>query len=74
MIAAHGKVQTLRVGIPAAFDFTDAPPVDVRRIAVLFVASDDAALTTDALRHVEVKTILFTKFEGALRNAGGLGG
>jgi hypothetical protein len=52
-------MQTLRVRIPAALDFTHAAPVDVRRISILFVAGDDAALAPDALAHVEVKAELF---------------
>jgi hypothetical protein len=52
-------MQTLRVWIPAAFDFTHAPPVDVRWISVLFVAGHDAAFAANALAHVEVKAKLF---------------
>jgi hypothetical protein len=53
-------MQTLRIRIPAALDFTHAPPIDVRWIAVLFVAGHDAALATNALAHVEVKAELFS--------------
>ena len=49
-----------------ALDFAHAPPVDRRRIAVLFVAGHHAALAADALRHVEVKAILFAGFQRAL--------
>jgi hypothetical protein len=52
-------MQTLRVRIPSALDFTYAAPVDVRWISVLFVAGHDAALAPDAFAHVEVKTELF---------------
>ncbi len=72
MIAAHGKVQSPRVGIPAASDFSDAAPVDIRRVSILFVAGDDATFAADALRHVEVEAVLFAEFESALRDASGL--
>ena len=74
MVAAHGKVQSLRVGIPATFDFADAAPIDVRGISVLFVAGDDTAFAADALRHVEVKAILFAKIQWTLRYAGQMRG
>ena len=48
----------MRVRIPAAFDLADAAPVDRRRVAVLLVAGDDAALAADAAAHVEVKPVL----------------
>jgi hypothetical protein len=51
-------MQTLGVRIPAALDFTHAPPVDVRWISVLFVTGDDAALAPNAFAHVEVKAEL----------------
>ena len=57
--------------IPAAFDLADAPPVDRRRIAVLLVARDDAALAADALAHVEVKPVLLARFGRAKRHARG---
>lgn len=56
------------VRIPAAFDLSDPPPVDVRRISVLLVAGHDAALAANALRHVKVKAILFARFRRALRD------
>jgi hypothetical protein len=52
-------MQTLSVRIPATFDLTHAPPVDVRWISVLFVAGHNAALAPDAFAHVEVKAKLF---------------
>ena len=63
MIAAHREVITLRVWIVPAFHLTHAPPVDRRRVAVLFIARDHAALAADALRHVEVKAVLLAGFE-----------
>jgi hypothetical protein len=58
VVAAHGKVEPLCVGIRAAFDLTYAPPVNSRRIVVLFAAGHLTAMATDALRHVEVESIL----------------
>jgi hypothetical protein len=49
----------LGIGIVAAFDFADAPPVEFRGIAILLIAGDNAAFAADALRHVEVETVLF---------------
>jgi hypothetical protein len=54
-------------GIVAALDFSHAPPVDRGRIAVLLVARNDAALAADALRHVEVKTVLLARSRLAAR-------
>jgi hypothetical protein len=61
-------MKALRVRIPAAFNLSDASPIDVCGISVLFVASHDAALTADTLRHVKVKAVLFAICEWALRN------
>jgi hypothetical protein len=49
----------LRMWVMPALHFADPPPIDCGRIAILFVTSDYAALATNALRHIEVKTILF---------------
>jgi len=59
VVAAHRKVMPLGVRIMAAFDFADAPPVEFGGIPVLLIASDNAAFTADALRHIEVKAVLF---------------
>jgi hypothetical protein len=61
VVAAHREVMPLGVRIVAAFDFADATPVEVRGVAVLFIAGDDAALAADALRHIEVEAVLFTR-------------
>lgn len=68
MIATHGQMQTLRVGIPPACDFTDAPLVNIRGISVLFIAGDDATFAADALRHVEVKAALLAGRQCFLRD------
>jgi hypothetical protein len=68
MIAAHGEVIALRVGIVTAFYLAHAPPVERRGIAVLFVARHHAALAADALGHVEVKAVLLARFQRTLRN------
>ena len=63
MIAAHREIVALRIRIVAAFDFAHAPPVDVGRISVLLVAGHHAAFAADALRHVEVKAVLFSRLQ-----------
>jgi hypothetical protein len=50
----------MRVRIYSAFDLADTSPENVRWIAILFVASDDTAFASNALRHVEMKAILLT--------------
>jgi hypothetical protein len=62
-------METVSVRIPAAFDFSHPPPVYVRGISILFVASHNAALAADALRHIKVKAILFARFRGSLRDS-----
>src|SRR5205814_9812208 len=69
MVTAHGQMQALRIRVPPAFDFADPPPIDVRGISVLLVASNNATLAADALRHVKVKAILLARFQYALRNS-----
>jgi hypothetical protein len=71
VIATHGQMKPLRIRIPAAFDFTDATPIDVRGISVLLVASHNATLASDALGHVEMKAILLARPERTLRNSAG---
>jgi hypothetical protein len=51
-------MEPLSIGIPPTFDFTDATPIDMGGISILLVASDYTALATDALCHIEVKTVL----------------
>jgi len=69
VIAAHRQMPALGFGIPSAFDFADAPPVDVGGIAVLLVASHDAALASDTFGHVEMKAVLFAGEHRALGNS-----
>jgi hypothetical protein len=68
MIAAHRQMQPLGVRVPSTLDFTDSSPVDVGRIAVLLVASDNTTLATDALGHVEMKSVLLPRQESTLRD------
>ena len=56
------------VGIDAAFDFSNPPPMQVRWITVLLIASDFAGAAADALCHVEMKTILFARKGQPVRN------
>src|SRR5688500_44265 len=69
VIAAHRKVGAGGVGKEPALDVADPPPVDRRRIPVLLVAGDDAALAADALLHVEVKAVLLAGLECARRHS-----
>ena len=69
VIAAHGKIRTVCIRVPAAFDLPDSSPIDIRRIAVLLVASNDAALAADAFGHVKVKAVLLAGQRRALRNS-----
>ena len=64
----------MRPRIPAAFNFTHAPPVDGRGISVLLIAGDDAAFAADALRHVEVEAVLLSFSERAVGDEGGYDG
>ena len=68
VIAAHREMKALRIGIQAAFDFSDPPPVNVGGISVLLVAGHDAALAADALRHIEMKAVLLAGLECPLGN------
>jgi hypothetical protein len=61
-------MKSLRVGIPAALNLSNPSPVDLCGIPVLLVASHHTAFAADALGHVEVKSVLLTFFESALRN------
>jgi hypothetical protein len=71
VIAAHGEVEALGVGVGTAFDFADAAPAQVGRGIVLLVAGDLAGAATDAFGHVEVEAVLFAGFEGAGWDEGG---
>jgi hypothetical protein len=69
VIAPHRQVRARGLGIPAPFNLGDTPPVDRRRISVLLVARDDAALAPDAQAHVDVESVLFAGRERADRHA-----
>jgi hypothetical protein len=60
VIASHGEVMARSGGPGTAFDLSDAPPVNVSRVSVLFVACDLAGATADALCHIEVESILLS--------------
>ena len=62
VVASHRKMKTLRVGINAPFDFTDAAPVHRGRIVVLLITSHYTTLTADTTRHVKMKPVLLTFF------------
>src|SRR5258708_40053761 len=67
VMAPYRQVSARGLGIAALLDLGDAPPVDRRRIAVLLVARDDAALAPDAQAHVDVKSVLLAGRERANR-------
>jgi hypothetical protein len=68
VIASHGKVEPLGVGIESALDLANSPPIDTSWISVLLIASDHTALATDALGHIEMKSVLLAGLKGTLRN------
>ena len=59
MIATHRKVEPLGSRKDATLDFTNAAPVDVGGVGVMFIAGDDTAFATNALCHVEMEAVLF---------------
>jgi hypothetical protein len=65
VIAAHRQVIALRIRVIATLHFAHAPPIERCWITVLLIASNHAALAADALRHIEVKAILLTRFQGS---------
>jgi len=71
MVAAHGKVMAMREGISAAFDFSHPPPEDIGGIAILLVARHHATFAADALRHVEMKSVLFALAQYSERSRSG---
>jgi hypothetical protein len=68
MVAAHRKVVTARIRVNPAFDFADTPPVKVCGITVLLVTCHLAGAAADALRHIEVKAVLLSRRERAVRH------
>src|SRR5690348_5012593 len=62
-------MKPLCVRIPAALNFSDPAPVNLRGISILLIASYHAAFAADAFRHVEMKSVLFTLVRSALRNS-----
>ncbi len=67
VVAAHREIVASGVRPGAAFDLADAPPANVGGISVLLVARDLAGAAADALRHIEVKAILFARQKLACR-------
>jgi hypothetical protein len=66
-------MQPLGVRIPTAFNFTYSPPIDIRGIPVLFVASHNTTLATNAFSHVEMKAVLLAGQESTLGDGSCLG-
>ena len=70
VVATHGEIVPLGVGVGATFDLADASPADVGGVTVLLVAGDLAGAAADALGHVEVEAELLVGQEGALGDEG----
>jgi hypothetical protein len=64
VVAAHRQIVALRLRIVAAFHLPDTSPVQLGRITILFVAGDHTAFAANALRHVEVESVLFALLKG----------
>jgi hypothetical protein len=73
VIASHRQMQPLGVRIPAALNFTYSPPVDIRGIPVLLVASHNTTFATNTFGHVEMKAVLLARQESTLGDARCLG-
>ena len=71
VVAAHGEVEAVGVGLGAAFDLADAAPAKIGWSVVLLVAGDLAGAAADALGHVEVEAVLFARFERTIGNERG---
>ena len=67
MVAAHGKVVAIGIGIDAAFDLANTPPAEIGGVTVLLVAGDLAGAAADAFGHIEMKAILLASFESRCR-------
>jgi hypothetical protein len=61
VVTAHREIVAKRIRISAAFNLAHTTPENVRRIAVLFITSNNAALAPDALCHIEMKSILLAR-------------
>jgi hypothetical protein len=68
VITTHGEVVTPRVGVDPPLDLTNASPKNVRGIPILLVACDFAGTASDALCHIEVKAVLLTFGQRAIRD------
>jgi len=72
VVASHREVIASSVRPSAPFDLSDAPPVNVSGVSVLFVARDLARAAADTLRHIEVESVLFSGKKLAFGNQRGL--
>lgn len=64
MIAANGEVVPASVGVASAFNLAYSAPKNICRIAVLFVAGNNAAFAANTASHVKVKPKLFSGPQG----------
>jgi len=63
VVASHGKIVALRIGIRASFNFADASPPQVGRVVILLIAGDLAGSAANAFGHVEMKAVLLPCLE-----------
>ena len=68
MVAAHGKIVALGIGIGAALDLANAAPANLCGISILLVAGNLAGAAADALGHVEVEAVLLSWLEWPVGN------
>jgi hypothetical protein len=61
VVTAHREIVSKRIRISAAFNLAHTTPENVRRIAVLLITRNNAALAPDALCHIEVKSVLLAR-------------
>ena len=63
VVAAHRVEELADIGKDARFHLSDAPPLDVRTVVVLFVARHFTAVAPHTGGHVEVKAVLLSLLE-----------
>jgi hypothetical protein len=68
VMAPHRKVEPRCVGPRTTFDLANASPSDVRGVSILLIARHFAGAASDALRHVEVESVLLPWAKRTLGN------
>jgi hypothetical protein len=67
VVTTHREIVPSGMRPFTSLNFTNAPPMNCGRIAVLLVTGDFTGTATDALCHVEVKAVLLTGAREAIR-------